>query len=65
MDGPIYKLQVFDGPLDLLLTLTERHKIDIHDIQISLLLEQYMDYLAQCRAQNWELTADFIEMTAS
>lgn len=64
MDGPIYKLQVFDGPLDLLLTLTERHKIDIHDIQISLLLEQYMDYLAQCRAQNWELTADFIEMTA-
>lgn len=64
MEGPIYKLEVFDGPLDLLLSLAEKHKIDIHDIQISLLLEQYMAYIEQCRAQNWELTADFIEMTA-
>ena len=41
-ETPTYKFEVFEGPLDLLLSLIEKHKIDIYDIQISLLLEQYM-----------------------
>ena len=38
--APTYKFEVFEGPLDLLLSLIEKHKIDIYDIKISLLLEQ-------------------------
>ena len=40
-----YKLPVFEGPLDLLLTLISKNKIDIYDIQISELLEQYMEQI--------------------
>lgn len=61
---PTYKLEVFEGPLDLLLSLIEKHKIDIYDIQISLLLEQYLDYIDRAQQQDWNLTADFIEMAA-
>lgn len=64
MNTPTYKLEVFEGPLDLLLNLIEKHKIDIYDIQISLLLEQYMDYIEKAKEQDWHLTADFIEMAA-
>lgn len=64
MDSPTYKLEVFEGPLDLLLGLIEKHKIDIYDIKISLLFEQYMLYIKQAEEQNWDLTADFIEMAA-
>ena len=39
-ETPTYKFEVFEGPLDLLLSLIEKHKIDIYDIQIALLLEQ-------------------------
>ena len=37
-----YKLDVFEGPLDLLLSLIAKNKIDIYDIKISELLDQYM-----------------------
>ena len=59
-----YKFEVFEGPLDLLLSLIEKHKIDIYDIKISLLLEQYMLYIKEAKERNWDLTADFIEMAA-
>ena len=41
------KVQDFEGPLDLLIHLIEKEKIDIYDIPIALLTEQYMDYLAK------------------
>ena len=63
-ETPTYKFEVFEGPLDLLLSLIEKHKIDIYDIQISLLLEQYMLYIKEAKERNWDLTADFIEMAA-
>ena len=44
MEAISYKLDVFEGPLDLLLHLISKHKIDINDIPILLLVEQYLDY---------------------
>ncbi len=38
-----FKLEIFEGPLDLLLSLIEKNKIDICDIEITILLDQYMD----------------------
>ena len=42
------KLQVFEGPLDLLLHLIEKNKVDIYDIPIVEITEQYLDYIARC-----------------
>ena len=64
VEAQTYKFEVFEGPLDLLLSLIEKHKIDIYDIKISLLLEQYMLYIKEAKERNWDLTADFIEMAA-
>lgn len=64
MNEPTYRLEGFEGPLDVLLTLIERHKIDIYNIEISLLLEQYMKWMDQAREQNLEITADFLEMAS-
>ena len=41
------KLQVFEGPLDLLLHLIEKNKVDIYDIPIVEITEQYLDYIKQ------------------
>ena len=41
------KLEVFEGPLDLLLHLIEKNKVDIYDIPIVLITEQYLDYVRQ------------------
>lgn len=59
-----FKLDVFEGPLDLLLHLISRHKLNIHDIEITKLLEQYMVYIDTARAQNLELAGEFLEMAA-
>ncbi len=64
MISPTYRLETFEGPLDLLLTLIERYKIDIYDIEISLLLEQYLAWMEQAKEQNLEITADFLEMAS-
>ena len=59
-----FKLDVFEGPMDLLLSLISKHKLNIYDIEISSLLEQYMAYLEQCREQDLELAGEFLEMAA-
>ena len=59
-----FKLEVFEGPMDLLLNLISKHKLNIYDIEISSLLEQYLAYLDQCREQDLELAGDFLEMAA-
>lgn len=64
MNEPTYQLEGFEGPLDVLLTLIERHKIDIYDIEISLLLEQYLQWMDEAREKNLEITADFLEMAS-
>ena len=59
-----FKLEVFEGPMDLLLNLISKHKLNIYDIEISSLLEQYLAYLDQCREQDLELAGEFLEMAA-
>jgi len=63
-EKPTYKLETFEGPLDLLLSLIEKHKLDIYDIEISLLTQQYMEYIEAAQQQNTELTANFLEMAS-
>ncbi|MBQ3566994.1 MAG: segregation/condensation protein A [Oscillospiraceae bacterium] len=59
-----FKLDVFEGPLDLLLHLITKHKLNINDIEISKLLEQYMLYIEQAKEQDLELAGEFLEMAA-
>ncbi len=64
MSSVQFKLETFEGPLDLLLHLISKHKLNIHDIQISLLLEQYLEYMHQLEHTDLEDAADFLEMAA-
>lgn len=64
MDKLQFKLEAFEGPLDLLLHLIHKHKMDIQDIKISLLLEQYLDYMNQLQANDVEISSEFLEMAA-
>lgn len=46
------KLEVFEGPLDLLLHLIEKNKVDIYDIPIVEITEQYLDYIRQMQTED-------------
>ena len=59
------KLQVFEGPLDLLLHLIEINKIDIYDIPISLITDQYLEYIHKMQEQNMEIMSEFLVMAAT
>ena len=59
-----FHLPVFEGPMDLLLHLIAKHKLNIHDIEISVLLEQYLLYMQQCAEQDYELAGEFLAMAA-
>ena len=58
-------LESFEGPLDLLLHLIEKNRIDIYDIPIALLTEQYMDYLDKFKEFNIEVASEFLVMAAT
>lgn len=59
-----FKLEVFEGPLDLLLELIRKHKLNIYDIEISVLLDQFLGYLERMTEADIEVTSDFLEMAA-
>ena len=59
-----YHFEVYDGPLDLLLTLILKNKIDIYDISISELLEQYMEQIERMREQDMDIASEFLEMAS-
>lgn len=59
-----FKLEAFEGPLDLLLHLISKHKLNINDIEISLLLEQYLEYIDGLKEQDFEIAGEFLEMAA-
>ncbi len=63
-EAPQYHLEVFDGPLDLLLRLIARNKVDILDIPIALILDQYMEYVAELERSEPDIAGDFIAMAA-
>ena len=57
-----YKLDVFEGPLDLLLNLIAKNKLNIYDIPIAELLEQYMAQIHEMQAADMDVASDFLEM---
>ncbi|MGN0452584.1 MAG: segregation and condensation protein A [Ruminococcus sp.] len=59
-----YKLPVFEGPLDLLLLLISKNKIDICDIEISLLLSQYMEQIERMQSEDLDIASEFLEMAS-
>ena len=59
------KLEVFEGPLDLLLHLIDKNKIDIYDIPIVEITEQYMDYIRQLETEDMNLMSEFLVMAAT
>lgn len=64
MEKLLFKTEAFEGPLDLLLFLIQKHKLDICDIEISALLEQYLEYLRSLEEQDLEVASEFLEMAS-
>ncbi len=59
------KLEVFEGPLDLLLHLIEKNKIDIYDIPIVEVTDQYLAYIKQMKDQDMDVMSEFLVMAAT
>lgn len=59
------KLEAFEGPLDLLLHLIEKNKIDIYDIPIVEITEQYLDYIKQMEERDMNIMSEFLVMAAT
>jgi segregation and condensation protein A len=74
METPIYHLdrvvhakeqmEDFDGPLDLILHLLSKNKMEIADIQISLILEQYLEWMEKRKKLDLEVASEFVEMAS-
>ena len=76
MESPVFKLekvvhsrseemQDFEGPLDLLLHLIEKNKIDIYNIPIVLVTDQYMAYIRQMQTEDMNVMSEFLVMAAT
>ena len=59
------KLQVFEGPLDLLLHLIDKNKIDIYDIPIAEITDQYLEYVAAMDTEDMDTTSEYMVMAAT
>lgn len=74
MEGPVYHLEGvvrtrseaenFDGPLDLILSLLSKNKMEIQDIQISLILDQYFAWMEQRRELDLDVASEFVTMAS-
>lgn len=60
----LVKLQVFEGPLDLLLQLIRKNKVDIYDIPIAKITEQYLEYLEIIKKCDLEVVGDYLALAA-
>lgn len=58
------KIDAFEGPLELLVHLVREHRLDIHDIPIAFITEQYLEYLALLRQLNINLASEYLVMAA-
>ena len=63
-DYPV-RLKVFEGPLDLLLHLIRKHEVDIYDIPIALVTQQYLDYLDLMQELDLDVAGEFLVMAAT
>lgn len=59
-----FRLEVFEGPLDLLLALISKNKVSITDIPIALIFDQYTEYLDEMRRMDMEVAGEFIVMAS-
>ena len=59
------KINAFEGPLDLLLHLIEKNKVDIYDIPISEITSQYLDYIRSMEEEDLDVMSDFLVMAAT
>lgn len=64
MEQLSYRLDVFEGPMDLLLHLITKHKLNIYDIPIMELVSQYIDYVKKVQEADMYVASDFLEMAA-
>lgn len=64
MEKLSFKVNEYEGPLDLILALIAQHQLDIYDINISSLLEQYMAYLHTLEEMQMEVASEFLEMAS-
>ncbi|MGI6167580.1 MAG: segregation and condensation protein A [Eubacteriales bacterium] len=64
MGALMYRLDRFEGPLDLLLTLLNKNKVNIEDIPISLICSQYLEYISGAEAMNMEIASEFLVMAS-
>ena len=64
MEALNYKLEQFEGPLDLLIDLVAKNKVDLNDIPISLICDQYLDYIAEAERLDMELASEFLTMAS-
>lgn len=59
-----YKIEGFEGPLDLLLQLIARNKLNIYDIQLTVLIDQYLEQIELFRQDEMEIESEFLEMAS-
>ena len=64
MDALNYRLETFEGPLDLLLSLIQKNKMSIDNIQINVICEQYIAYIEEAQSLDMELASEFIVMAS-
>ncbi len=64
MERLSFKVAEYEGPLDLLLHLVAKHKLNIQDIEIAVLLEQYMAHIHQWEQSNLEIASEFLDMAS-
>lgn len=68
MQEEIYNVNIndiFEGPMDLLVHLIKKHEVDIYDIPIALITQQYLEYLQWLKAMNIDVAGDFIVMAST
>ena len=64
MEELVFKTGAYEGPLELLLALIAKNKMNIFDIQISVIFEQYMEYVNEMRRMDMDIAGEFITMAA-
>jgi len=65
MEGYTVKVDIFEGPLDLLLHLIKQNQLDIYDIPIALVTEQYLEYIKIMKALDLTIAGEFLVMAAT
>ena len=64
IDALTFHLEDFDGPLDLLLHLVSKNKMELYNIEITTLIDQYTDIIRTVQQHRLDVASEFIEMSA-